>query len=434
MPTNAELNKRRKAATPRGVGMTTEIFVDHAFNAELWDVEGKRYIDFAGGIAVLNVGHRNPAVISAAGRQMELFTHTCYQVVPYENYIQLAEKLNQLVPGDFEKKSVLFSTGAEAVENAVKIARAATGRSGVISFSGAFHGRTMLGLALTGKVVPYKIGFGPYPPEIFHAPFPSLGVTSEESISALRHIFKSEIDPKRVAAIIFEPVQGEGGYYVAPRDFVAGLRKICDEHEILLIDDEIQSGFGRTGRWFAIEHYGVTPDIVISAKSLAGGFPLSAVTGNAGIMDAPAPGGLGGTYAGNPVAIAAALASIELIEKENLLERSQLLAMRLLDVLNSLKAEVAGIDDIRSLGAMIAVEFNDEQTSEPDPDFAKRVQSEALSRGLILLTCGVYGNVIRFPFPLTIEDEIFEEAIGILKRTVKDCQQPGIQPGNRAAD
>lgn len=407
--------------------MTTEIFAERALNAELWDVEGKRYIDFAGGIAVLNLGHRHPAVIEAVRRQLDRFTHTCYQVVPYQGYVELAEKLNSLAPGAFEKKTVFFSTGAEAVENAVKVARAATGRSGIVSMSGAFHGRTLLGLGLTGKVAPYKVGFGPFPAEIFHAPFPCHGVTTADSIRALRHIFRSEIDPGRIAAIVIEPVQGEGGYYVAPPEFVAELRAICDENGILLIDDEIQAGFGRTGKWFAIEHYrhyghyGVEPDIVLSAKSLAGGFPLSAVTGRAEVMDAPAPGGLGGTYAGNPAAIAAALAVIETIEKDGLLERSDRLAARLLAALRDLSTEIPAVSEVRSLGAMIAAEFFDPATGNPDAELARRIQSEALENGLILLTCGIHGNVIRFPFPLTIEDEVMEEGIAILLNSARKC-------------
>ena len=325
MENNASLQRRKEAATPRGVGVMAPFFVARAENSELWDVEGRRYIDFAGGIAVLNTGHRHPKVIAAVKAQLDAFTHSAYQVVPYEGYVALAERLNQLAPGAFPKKTTFFSTGAEAIENAVKIARAATGRSGVIAFSGAFHGRTMMGMALTGKVVPYKVGFGPFPPEIFHVPFPTAlhGVSVEDSLRAIQLLFKADVDPKRVAAILIEPVQGEGGFYVAPPELMRGLRRLCDEHGILLIADEIQTGFARTGKWFAMEHYDVAPDLMTAAKSLAGGFPLSAVTGRAEVMDAPAPGGLGGTYAGNPMSIAAALAVLDVIEQEGLVQRAQ---------------------------------------------------------------------------------------------------------------
>ena len=290
---NTKLLARKNAATPRGVGVMCEFYAERAENAEIWDVEGKRYIDFGGGIAVVNTGHRHPKQIAAIAEQLNHFTHTCYQVVPYESYVRLAERVNDAAPIKAATKATFFTTGAEAVENSIKIARAYTGRSGVIAFSGGFHGRTMMGLALTGKVVPYKTGFGPFPAEVFHAPYPVElhGVSAQDSLDAIAHIFKSDIDPARVAAIILEPVQGEGGFYAAPAEFMRGLRKICDEHGILLIADEVQTGFGRTGKLFAMEHYDVEPDLVTFAKSLAGGMPLSGVVGRAEIMDAPAPGG-----------------------------------------------------------------------------------------------------------------------------------------------
>ena len=324
MSLNTEWQNRKEQATTRGVGVLTQVYAARAQNAEIWDVEGKRYIDFAGGIGVLNTGHRHPKVMAAVAAQLERFTHTCFQVMPYPGYVELAEKLNQLTPGKFPKKTSFFSTGAEAIENAVKIARVATGRSGIIAFSGAFHGRTMMAMALTGKIAPYKAGFGPFPAEIHHVPFPSAlhGVSVAESLAAIDRLFKSDIEAKRVAAIIIEPVQGEGGFQVAPVELVRRLRELCDEQGMLLIADEIQSGFARTGKLFALQHYGVDPDIIVTAKSLAGGFPLSAVTGKAELMDAAAPGGLGGTYAGNPVAIAAALAVIEVIREEGLVERA----------------------------------------------------------------------------------------------------------------
>jgi 4-aminobutyrate aminotransferase len=413
---NASLQARKEAATPRGVGVMAPFFVARAENSELWDVEGRRYIDFAGGIAVLNTGHRHPRVVEAVRAQLDAFTHTAYQIVPYESYVALAERLNALVPGPHPKKTTFFSTGAEAVENAVKIARYATGRGGVISFSGAFHGRTMMGMALTGKVVPYKTGFGPFPAEVFHVPFPIPlhGVSVEDSLKALQSLFKADIEPKRVAAILIEPVQGEGGFYVAPPELLRALRKVCDEHGILLIADEIQTGFGRTGRWFAMEHHDVAPDLVTMAKSLAGGFPLSAVTGRADVMDAPAPGGLGGTYAGSPMAIAAAHAVLDVMKEEKLVERANRLGGELRERLLALKARVPRVAEVRGLGAMLAVEFCQPGGHTPDPDFTQKVRARALERGLMLLTCGVYGNVIRFLFPLTIPDAVFSEALAIL--------------------
>ena len=412
---NEQLMARKAAATPRGVGVMGSFFADRAENAELWDVEGRRFIDFAGGIAVMNTGHRHPKIIAAMQAQLERFTHTCYQVVPYESYIALAEKLNSMTPGHFAKKTALFSTGAEAIENAVKIARAHTKRSGVIAFSGAFHGRSMFAVALTGKVQPYKAGFGPFPPEIYHAPFPCHCASLDEVKKAVQHLFKADIEPSRVAAIVFEPVQGEGGFNVIQTAAVKWLRELCDEHGIVMIADEVQTGFGRTGKMFAMEHFDVLPDIIVSAKSLAAGMPLSAVTGRAEIMDAPAPGGLGGTYAGNPVAIAAAHAVIDVMAQERLPERGQALGDALKAVLEGLRAELPQIADVRGLGAMVAVEFNHPGSDTPDADFTKRVQAEALKRNLILLTCGVNGNVIRFLFPLTIPQPHFDEAMQILQ-------------------
>ena len=410
---NEQLMARKAAATPRGVGVMGSFFAERALGAELWDVEGNRYIDFAGGIAVMNVGHGHPKVLAAIQAQLERFTHTCYQVVPYESYLSLAEKLNQLTPGTHAKKTALFSTGAEAIENAIKIARAHTKRSGVIAFGGAFHGRSMFAVALTGKVQPYKAGFGPFPPEIYHAPFPCHCASLDETKKAVQHLFKADIEPSRVAAIVFEPVQGEGGFNVIQPEAVRWLRALCDEHGIVLIADEIQSGFGRTGKLFAMEHFGVAPDLMTIAKSLAAGLPLSAVTGRAEIMDAPAPGGLGGTYAGNPLAVAAAHAVIDIMAEEKLPERGAKLGEQLKGVLNGLKPRVKQIADVRGLGAMVAVEFNDAH-GEPDADFTKRVQAEALKRKLILLTCGVNANVVRFLFPLTTTQAVFDEAMNLL--------------------
>ena len=417
---NAALHERRLAATPRGVGVMAGFYVDRALNAEVWDIEGNRYIDFAGGIAVLNTGHRHPALVAAIEAQLKRFTHTCYQVLPYEGYVTLAERINALTPGRHAKKTAFFSSGAEAVENAVKIARSSTGRAGIIAFSGGFHGRTMMGCALTGKVVPYKVGFGPFPSEVYHLPFPMdvHGVTVEDALDALQTLFKADIEPNRVAAIIIEPVQGEGGFYIAPPELMRGLRRVCDEHGILLIFDEVQTGFGRTGKLFAAEHYDVLPDIMTMAKSMAGGMTLSAVCGRADVMDAPAPGGLGGTYAGNPLAIAASHAVIDVIEQEKLVERSNLLGERLMARLTAAQSNVPALKEVRGLGSMVAAEFFDPATGAPSPDAVKRVQQAALEEGLILLTCGVYANVMRFLYPLTTEDAVFDEALDILDRAL----------------
>ncbi|HEY1997100.1 4-aminobutyrate--2-oxoglutarate transaminase [Paraburkholderia sp.] len=419
---NADLKSRKDAATPRGVGVMCDFYAARAENAELWDVEGRRYIDFAAGIAVCNTGHRHPKIVAAIREQLDRFTHTAYQFVPYESYVSLAEKINERAPGDYPKKTAFFTTGAEAVENAIKIARAATGRPGVIAFTGGFHGRTMMGMALTGKVAPYKIGFGPFPADVFHAPFPNPlhGVTTADSLKAIEYLFKADIDPKRVAAIIFEPVQGEGGFYPAPAEFVRALRKLCNEHGILLIADEVQTGFARTGKLFAMHHYDVVPDLMTIAKSLAGGMPLSGVVGRAEIMDAAAPGGLGGTYAGNPLAVASAHAVLEIIDEEKLCERAVLLGDRLKARLVALQAEVPQIADLRGPGAMVAVEFCKGGTTEPDAEFTRRVQARALERGLLLLVCGVYSNVVRFLFPLTVQDPVFDEALKVLEDVLKE--------------
>lgn len=421
MNTNQEWKARKDAATPRGVGVMCDFYAERAENAELWDIEGNRYIDFASGIAVLNTGHRHPKIVAAISEQLKHFTHTAYQIVPYGSYVELAEKICRLTPGNHAKKTAFFTTGAEAVENAIKIARAATSRSGVIAFSGGFHGRTMMGMALTGKVDPYKLNFGPFPGEVYHAPYPNAlhGTSVEDSMTALQMLFKASIDPKRVAAIILEPVQGEGGFYVAPPEFMQALRDLCDQHGILLIADEIQTGFARTGKMFAMEHSGVIPDLMTMAKSLAGGMPLSAVCGRTEIMDAPAPGGLGGTYAGNPLAVASAHAVLDIIESEHLIERSQQLGHQLRERLNAAKKDVPQIADVRGLGSMMAVEFHHPDSGKPNPEFNKKVQAHALKNGLLLLTCGVYGNVIRFLFPLTITDAVMVEALDVLDTALR---------------
>ena len=428
------MTDRKNAAISRGVGMTTQVYADRAENAEIWDRDGRRYIDFAAGIAVVNTGHRHPKVVQAVKDQLDRFTHTCHQVVPYENYVALAERLNDLVPGDFEKKTIFATTGAEAVENAVKIARCHTGRNGIVAFAGGFHGRTFMGMALTGKVQPYKAGFGSMMPDVWHLPFPNdlHGVTQDEALAALDRLFKADVDPARVAAIIIEPVQGEGGFYPAPAGFMARLREVCDRHGMLLIADEVQTGFARTGRMFAMDLHGVEADLTTMAKGLGGGLPISAVTGRAEVMDAPAPGGLGGTYAGNPLGVAAALAVLDVIESEGLVDRAERLGQRLKQRLSSLRDDVPEIADIRGPGLMNAVEFA--AGGKPSPEFTNKVREEALSRGLILLTCGVYGNVIRFLPPLTVPDAVFDEALGIIEDAIRAARGPGAHQARADGD
>ena len=415
--TNAALMARRHAAVARGVGQAHEIFVARGENAEVWDVEGRRYIDFAGGIAVLNTGHCHPEVIAAVKAQLDQYTHTCFQVLAYEPYVELAERLNALAPGKFPKKTVFLSTGAEAVENAVKIARAHTKRSGIIAFTGGYHGRTMMTLGLTGKIAPYKSGFGPFPAEVFHALYPNElhGVSVDYALASVELLFKNDIEANRVAAFILEPVQGEGGFYVAPREFVAGLKEIADRHGILIIADEVQTGAGRTGTWFACEQWPVAPDLIATAKSLAGGFPISGVVGRADVMDAPGPGGLGGTYAGSPIGCAAALAVLKVFEQEQLLQRSRDMGEAMVAGLKRIAAKVPAIGDVRGLGAMVAIElFKDGNLAKPDAELTKQVVAEAARRGLILLSCGSYGNVIRILVPLTASDTLLAEGLQIL--------------------
>jgi len=423
MPTNAELQERRDAAIARGISNQLPVYVARAENAELWDVEGRRYIDFAGGIAVLNTGHVHPRVKAAVAAQLEAFSHTCFMVTPYAVAIELAEKLNRLAPGSSPKKAIFVTTGAEAVENCIKIARAHTSRSAVIAFGGGFHGRTFMAMALTGKVAPYKAGFGPMPGDVYHAPFPIAyhGVSVQQSLETLEHIFKFDVEPARVAAIIVEPVQGEGGFYVAPPEFLQALRRLCNQHGIVLVIDEIQSGFARTGRMFAIEHSGVEPDLMTLAKSLAGGFPLAAVVGKASIMDAPGPGGLGGTYAGSPIACAAGLAVLEVIESENLCARAQAIGATLTSALREMQREIPAIGEVRGLGAMVAMELvRNGDPHAPDADLTKALVKRAAEKGLVILSCGLYGNVIRFLVPLTASDAIVREGLAIVAESLRE--------------
>ena len=422
---NADVALRRTDSIARGVGVQTQIYVDRALNSEVWDIEGNRYLDFAAGIAVVNTGHRHPKVMAAVHAQLEKFTHTCHQVLPYENYIHLAERLNSAVPGDFPKKTVFVTTGAEAVENAIKVARFATQRSAVIAFGGAFHGRTFMGMTLTGKVEPYKKGFGAMMPDVYHVPFPQEvhNISTADAMAGITKLFKADLDPGRVAAIIFEPVQGEGGFYPAPLELVKAIRKLCDDNGIVMIADEVQTGFARTGTLFAMEGYGVAADITCMAKGLGGGFPIAALTGKASLMDAASPGGLGGTYGGNPIGIAAAHAVLDVIAEEKLCDRANELGSRLKQKLESIRSTTPEISDIRGPGFMVAVEFANPANHEPDAGFTNRVKNEAQKRGLILLTCGVYGNVVRFLAPITIPDAHFTEAMAILEASVAAAQK-----------
>lgn len=428
MTDNASLLQRRNAAIPRGVGTAMTAFADRAENAELWDVEGCRYVDFAGGIAVLNVGHRHPKVMAAVRDQLERFTHTAFQVNAYESYVALAERLNALAPIDGPAKTILFSTGAEAVENAVKIARAATGRHAVVAFGGGFHGRSFMAMALTGKTAPYKKGFGPLPGGVYHLPFPKqyapvahAGIDVTRSVQALHDLFKADVAAEDIAAIIVEPVQGEGGFNAAPPELLRALREIATANGIVLIADEVQTGIGRTGRMFAVEHSGVMPDMIVTAKSLGGGLPLSGVIGRAALMDAPAPGGLGGTYAGSPVACAAALAVLDVFEEEKLLDRANALGARVTATLATWaqRDDLRPIGHVRGPGAMIAFDLLRERGgNEVDPAATQAVLKRAHALGLILLGCGAQGEAVRLLFPLTIPDAVLDEGMALLEQAL----------------
>jgi len=423
LTSNAELHARRQQAIPRGVTNSLPVYAERACNAELWDVEGRRYIDFASGISVLNTGHLHPRVKAAIAQQLEKLTHTCFQVTPNESYVALAEALNALAPIQGAKKTIFLTTGAEAVENAIKIARFHTRRSAVIAFSGGFHGRTLACISLTGKVQPYKAGFGPMLPEIYHVPFPMPyhGVTVEDTLASLEQLFKGDVDPARVAAIIIEPVLGEGGFYPAPPELLKRLRALCDTHGIVFIADEIQCGFGRTGRMFAIEHAGVEPDLITIAKSVAGGLPLSAVTGKAQIMDAPGPGGLGGTFAGSPLACAAGLAVLEVMREEQLLTRAAEIGRFMSSRLKGLAVRFPCIGEVRNAGAMVALELvKNLRADAPDAELTGALVQAAGRRGLIILSCGVYSNVIRFLAPLTISDALLKEGCHLFEQALED--------------
>ena len=409
------LLESRAREVPRGVGNAHPIFIERASGAKLWDVDGNEYFDFVGGIGVLNVGHVHPRVLAAIAEQLDRFSHTCFQVAMYDSYVRLAERLNRLAPGSHAKKTLLLSTGAEATENAVKIAREFTGRPAVVAFHHGFHGRTLLALTMTGKNSPYKQHFGPFCSEVYHAPFPYEyhGWTTERALGALEQLFESEVAPDRVAAIIIEPVLGEGGFVPAPAKYLQELRRIATRHGIVLIADEIQSGFGRTGKFFAIEHAGVEPDLITIAKSLAAGLPLSAITGRAEIMDAPAPGGLGGTYAGNPVACAAAIAALDVYEDDGLAERAVAIGVRIEAALRALQRRFPRVGDVRGLGAMMGAEFTDDVDSGK-PTIAKQIVTEARSRGLLLMAAGAKGDIIRVLVPLVVSDDDLTAALTLL--------------------
>ncbi|MGO4174749.1 4-aminobutyrate--2-oxoglutarate transaminase [Bosea sp. TAF32] len=415
--TSEQLLAARADNIPRGILTAHPIVIDRAEGGYLWDKAGRRYLDFVGGIGVINVGHNHPRVVAAVQEQLKRVTHTAFQVAAYEPYIALAERLNKLVGKGAPYKSVFLTTGAEAVENAVKIARGYTNRPGIISFRGGFHGRTLLGVTLTGFAQPYKQNFGPFAGEIYHTAYPDSyrGVSSQDAIAALEEVFATEIAPDRVAAIIIEPVQGDGGFLEAPVAFMKALREITQRHGIVLIADEIQTGFGRTGKLFGFEHSGIQPDLVTVAKSLAGGFPISGVVGKAEIMDAPTPGGLGGTYGGNAVACAAALAVLDAFEQDGLVERAGVLGGKLSAALDALKAKHPDIGVVRGLGFMRALEFvTDAETKAPDADRAHQIMERARERGLLVIKCGVHRNIVRFLAPIVISDADLDEAMHIL--------------------
>ncbi|ATJ83461.1 4-aminobutyrate--2-oxoglutarate transaminase [Halomonas beimenensis] len=420
---NAQLNELKQRYVASGAASPSPQFAERAENAELWDADGNRFVDFAGGIGVLNLGHRHAKVVEAVKGQLDKLMHTCQTVMPYAPYVQLAEKLCQLTPVRGDAKAMMVNSGAEALENAVKIARAATGRSGVICFDGSFHGRTFMTLAMTGKVLPYKNDFGPMPGDVYRAPFPNAyhGISEEDSLNALKTLFKTDIPAHRTAAIVIEPVQGEGGFYIASPDYLKALRALCDEHGILLIVDEVQSGFARTGKLFALEHSGVEADIMTMAKSLADGMPLSAVVGTGMVMDASGPNSLGGTYSGNPLSCAAALAVIEAIEEENLLEKSAALGDKLATRFQAWQQTFECVDNPRNLGAMAAFELVADKTSRtPDPELTAALCKKAKEKGLILLSCGFWGNSIRILVPVTVEDDVLEEGLSIIEEALTE--------------
>ena len=426
MKTNSEFEARRDSSVARAIAYSSTFVADRASNAEVWDVEGKRYIDFCGGIGCQNVGHRNQKVVDAIKAQLDSLTHTCFQVTPYESYIALAERLNALAPGDFAKKSLFFSAGGEAIENAIKIARYHSKRPALITFTNGYHGRSYMGMALSARMVPFKDGFQPFPSQIYRMPFADAfhGFSLADTKKAFETLFRSDCPPHQIAAMFFEPVQGEGGYNIAGEDFIAYVRGLCDEHGILLVADEIQTGMGRTGKLFAMEHYGVHADLTCIGKSIGGGLPISGIVGRAEVIDAVPPGGLGGTFGGNPLACAAANAVLDVIESENLLERGLEMGAAIDARLRQLamKNSLACIGDVRALGCMNAIEIvKDRESNAPDGELTARIVSLALKRGLILITAGPTRNVIRLLVPLSASMEIVEEGLDILEAALDEA-------------
>lgn len=426
MKTNSEIEARRDKSVARAIAYSSTFIAQRASNAEVWDVEGKRYIDFCGGIGCQNVGHRNNRVVEAVKTQLDRLTHTCFQVTPYESYIALAERLNALLPGNFAKKSLFFSAGGEAIENAIKIARYHTRRPALITFTNGYHGRSYMGMALSARMVPFKSGFQPFPTDIHRMPFADAfhGVTLQDTKKAFETLFRSDCPPDQIAAMFFEPVQGEGGYNIATQDFIAYVRDLCDEHGIVLVADEIQTGIGRTGKIFAMEHYGIHADLTCIGKSIGGGLPISGIVGRADIIDAVPPGGLGGTFGGNPLACAAANAVLDVIDSENLLERGLRMGAAIDARLHKLamKNSFQCIGDVRALGCMNAIEIvKDRETNAPDGELTARIVALALKRGLILITAGPTRNVIRLLVPLSASMEIVEEGLDILEDALDEA-------------
>jgi 4-aminobutyrate aminotransferase/(S)-3-amino-2-methylpropionate transaminase len=423
---NLEFEARRDNAVARAVSFSSTFVAERAENAEVWDVEGNRYIDFCGGIGCQNVGHRNPQVLAAIKDQLDHLTHTCFQVTPYKSYIELAERLNALLPGDFAKKSLFFSAGGEAVENAIKIARYYTRRPALITFTNGYHGRSYMGMALSARMVPFKEGFGPFPGEIYRLPFPDdfHNVTIEDTKHAFETLFRSDCPPDQIAAIFFEPVQGEGGYNIATLQFLEYLRALCDEHGIVLVADEIQTGMGRTGKMFAMEHYGINPDLTCIGKSIGGGLPISGIVGRADIIDSVPAGGLGGTFGGNPIACAAALAVLNVIEEENMLQRGLEMGNQI-DIRLRKMAQRNVFDcigDVRALGCMNAIEIVEDRTSRvPNGDLTAKIVEKALKNGLILLTAGPSRNIIRLLVPLSASLELVDEGLDILEKSIEEA-------------
>jgi 4-aminobutyrate aminotransferase/(S)-3-amino-2-methylpropionate transaminase len=427
-PRSQDLLARRRASVPRAIHNTVPVFVRAASGAILEDVDGNRLIDLGAGIAVLSVGNASPAVVRAATHQTELFTHTCFHVTMHEPYVELAERLNALVPGDHDKQTMLVNSGAEAVENAVKIARYATGRSAVVTFDHAFHGRTLMAMSLTGKVMPYKQGFGPFAPEIFRLPYaypyrcPAGQPPESCGPACLAHAIdemERHIGAENIAAIVLEPVQGEGGFIVPAPEFLPGLKDFCERHGIVFVADEVQTGFGRTGRWFAVEHSGIVPDLVTMAKAMGGGFPIGAVTGRSDLMDTIHVGGLGGTFGGNPVSCAAALAAIDQLEREGLLERATRIGETMAARLEEFRDRFDLVGDVRGIGAMVAMELvTDRATKAPAKEAAAKVIEECYKQGAVVLKAGTYDNVIRLLPPLTIDEDLLDEGLGILEKAL----------------